>query len=142
VYIPVALSNGVDTSPFSMVDFEGVTEGFEIIANDTTSFFANFDSSVTTDTIQSPNDLLGEVALIIYRLSALNGIIEMFINGNLVSSGNYDGTFADDPDIGLGADLDIANNMECQWAELGVYPRAISDSEVKALTNYLILKWK
>jgi len=121
-----------------------LVRGFNIrdgsVPNEFRAKFISNGLGATTNEPQSPTDLTGLDTLIVYRLSAGDGSVNLRINGVDIATDTYNGALASSGFFCIGrGSIEIFPVMTA--GELVVYGRDVSLGEILAVESILKNKW-
>lgn len=115
---------------------------FEITSGIINQFRARFENSMgEAIPPQSPVDLLGQDVLLVYRLSAGDGLVNLRIDGVDIATDTYNGTFGGTLDYKLAQSRSGGTFIDMKFAEAMIYDRDLNLNEISALENSLKPKW-
>jgi len=132
----------VSSSTDGIMSYALISPSFKIVANNPSQFLAEFDSVAlgATTPPKSPTDLVGLDTLIVYRLSAGEGSVNLRINGVDIATDTYNGALPTPRSLHVG-DAVLDDHTDMNAGELIIYARDLSLDEIGVLENTLKTKW-
>jgi len=122
---------------------DGVANDFQIDAANVSEFRAKFQSAGLGHSTppESPVDLVGQDVLVVYRLSAIDGTVNLRINGVDIATDNYNGALSASEDYNIGQNRIGDLFAAMKFGEDIIYDRDLDLNEISALENSLKPKW-
>lgn len=135
----IILANNTADSIFAM---QG-TNDFQISAAVGNQFFGEFASSGlgATTAPKIPTSIVGIPSLLNYRLSANDSTVVIRLDGTEVANDTYNGALSTSLDLTLAVNRALNNPVEADIAEVVIYNRDLTVSEMFAVENLLISRW-